>query len=244
MKNFLKSILVMTLVYGVGSLIYGVFRLGRKSGKVKVVNFQAIPKLKPGTLIIYNHPDLLDCMYEVILVPALFFPQAIWDPIKLTPWFTLDKRNFTDKWYFWLLKIRSIPVQRDRKNGGVKAAKEMLEVLENNGTIAHPMEPGRTCTGTEFVYSKSGKHKIRKPANSVGWLALKKNAEIVLVWTENGDPPIYIGKPLFQLPNFERGDVVVKISEPIKLNDELIKKTPEEVTNFIAQKLLELADQE
>jgi len=158
MRKILDTLLILFCVYVVGPIIWIIFLILKWTANIKIINPENFPKLRPGMIIVSNHPDLLNCMYEIFLLPAIFFPQIALHPIKLMPWFTLDGRNFTDKWYWVWLKPRAISVQRDKTGGGVRAARKMLSVLgELTGVLIHFPEAGRTCTGKKFLLSRSGK---------------------------------------------------------------------------------------
>jgi len=72
MKKFFKNAVILFLVYTVGPVVMIVFLIFKWSGNIKIVNPENFPKLRPGMLIVSNHPDLLDCMYEVFYC-LLFF---------------------------------------------------------------------------------------------------------------------------------------------------------------------------
>ena len=241
MKKFFTNLAIIIAVYTIGLGVRIVFLVFKQVGRIKIVNPGNFPELKPGMLIVSNHPDLFDCMYEVFLIPALFFPQFYLHPLKLAPWFTLDERNFGN-WYWAWLKPRAIPIRRCVEAGGVREVRKMFDVL-HNGVIIHFPEGGRTCTGKNFQLSNGGK-KIRTLKSSVGWLALKTQATVVTIWVENGEVMHQPGKKLFSWPNFKRGQIVVKFGQPIELNERLMAMSSFELTNVITESLLYLADKE
>lgn len=245
MKKFFANIVVLFVIYVIGSAARITFVLLKWAGKIRIVNPENFPKLKPGMLVVSNHPDLLDCQYENFLIPAILFPQIILHPFKLKPWFTPDKHNFTDKWYWAWLRPMAISVQRGEGVQGAGGAIKMLNILSSHkGIMIYSPEGGRTCTGNKFQFSNSGKNKIRILKSSVGWLVLKTKASIIPIWLENGEVPHQPGKKLFSRPNFKRGQIIIKFGKPMELDEETMLKGPFEITNIIAKNLLELADQE
>ncbi len=246
MKKFIGKAIFVVAVYTIGFAFWIVFSIFKLIGKVRIVNPDNLPRLKPGTIIISNHPDLMDCMYEIFLIPALFYSQFFFHPLKCSPYFTLDKKNFKDKWYWnWWLGDRAIAIQRGAGNGRVAEAKEIVDVLGvHKGIIVHFGEGGRTCTGNKFQLSPSGKRKIRPLKPSVGWLVLKTQACVITIWLENGPMIHQPGKRLFSLPKLRRGEIVVKIGKTMEANKKLMAMSPSELTEIISANLLELADQE
>lgn len=246
MKKTFKNLIILFFVYGAGAIFWPlaiVFRFVIR--KVWVLNPEDIPKLEPGMLILYNHPDLFECMYEIFLVPCLLAHQVFLHPLKLAPWFTLDGHNFTDKWYWVWLRCRAINICRGVGAVEKRAAKarEMLSILKNLvGLIFHSPEGGRTCTRKFTVPSKSRGMLIGKLVSSTGWLASKTRAKILLIWLENGPIKMQPGKKLFSWPNLE-GKVIVKFGV-VELSEELRAQEPADITAFIQERFLELADKE
>lgn len=244
MKKIFANAVILLLVYTVGPVVWIMFSVFKWLGKIKIINPDNLPKLRPGMLIVSNHPDLLDCMYEVFLIPAIFSPQIFLHPLRLAPWFTPDRRNFTDKWWWAWLRPMAISVDRDKK-GGISEARKMLNVANGHNRVTMLLpEGGRTCTGKVFQFSESGRKKIRPLKCSVGWLALKTRAPVFTMWLENGQVPDQPGKKLFSWPTFKRGPIIVKFGKIMELNRGLTTMSPPELTNIIAMDLLELADKE
>jgi len=163
-------------------------------------------------------------------------------PLTLAPWFTPDRRNFTDRWWWFWLKPMAISVDRDKKNIG--ETRKMFDAAnERNRVMMLFPEGGRTCTGKVFQFSRSGKKKIRLLKHSVGWLVLKTQAPVFTMWLENGQVPDQPGKKLFSWPNFKRGPIVIKLGIIIEFY-EGIREDSSEITSIVAKNLLELADQE
>lgn len=232
--------MILLVVYTVGPAIRTVFLFFKWIGKIKIAN-QEIPRLEPGAIVIANHPDLLDCMFEIFLVPAIFFPQIALHPLRLAPYFTPDRRNFTDKWWWAWLRPMAISVDRSKEHGGVREARKMLDTASEHKRVMMLLpEGGRTCTGKIFRWSRSKRKKIRDLKRSVGWLISRTQAPVLTMWLENGNPPDQPAKRLFSWPSFKRGPILVRLGKFMQFSRE---DDSVQITDKIANNLLELADQ-
>ncbi len=244
MKKFFSNVLVVIVAYTIGTAIGIIFLVLKWIGRIKIVNPENFPKPGSKLIIVCNHPDLFECMYEVFLVPAFFFPHHFLHPLKCTPWFMPDKRNFTTKWYWWWLLPRAIPIIRgDKKNNGAREVRKMLHVLAMAATIIPFPEGGRTRNGDNFLYSASGKKRIRPLKNSVGWLAAKTQATVQTIFMEDTSwfkPPT---KKLFSRIRWKRR-ITIKFGKPMQFSDSLRAMSPLQLTEVITSNLLKLADQE
>lgn len=244
MIKFLANLVVVLVAYTIGLAIGIAMIVGKRIGAVKIFNPENFPKLGTKLAIFGNHSDAWDFMAELFILPALLFPHYLLHPLKLVPWFTPDKHNFTDKWYWAWLRPRAISVERNKGNTAIKEARKMISVLNDfNGVLIHFPEGGRTCTGKNFLVSSKGK-KIRVLKPSAGWLILKTQASVFPVWIENGEAPLQPGKRLFSWPNFKRGPIIVRFGKLMKFSEQLSSKSALELTDIIAKNLLNLADQE
>ncbi len=244
MKKLFSNIVVVIVAYTIGTTIGIIFLLLKWVGKIKTVNPENFPEVKSRLIIVCNHPDLLDCMLEVFLIPALLFPHHFLHPLKFTPWFTPDKRNFTRKWYWWWLLPRAIPIIRGGKeNNGAKEARKMLQVLAKAAIIVLFPEGGRTRNGDTFLYSPSSGRRMRPLKKSVGWLVLKTKAPVLTIWTEDVSWFKEPTKRLFSRPRWKR-KITVKIGKPMQFSDSLEAMSPSQLTEVITSSLLRLADQE
>jgi len=246
MRKFIDNLLILFSVYVIGPISAIIFLILALIGYIKVANIKNLPKLRPKMILVANHPDLFDCMYELFLVPTLFLPQAIFHPLKFSPWFLPDKHNFADKWFWFWWKSRMIPVTRGEGNGsGMGGAREMFRVLDQkSGIVIIFPERGRTNSGKNFLYSKGGK-RIRPISESIGWVALKAQVPVIIpIWLENINGVQSPAGKLFSWPNFKRGQAIVKFGKPIELPDYAKTEDHARFTEKIAKSLLELADQE
>jgi len=238
---------VLTVAYTICLVATVLYLFLRMTGRIEIRSQGGGPRLRPGMLILPNHPDVWDCMAEVFLVPAVFWPQVLLNPIKFMPWFTPDGRNFTDKWYWAWLRPRAIPIRRFRSPGtnGRKEAKNIIGVLnEFKGVIVHFAGGGRDCTyAGELLQSTKGK-KMRPLNPIVGRIWAKTKSAILPIWIDNGDFSQQPGKPLFSRPNFKRGKVVITIGRPIEFSEKMGNKGALELTRIISENLLALADKE
>jgi hypothetical protein len=244
MKKFFLTAIIVFVIYFVGSIIFVIFLMLKCAGKIKISNPRAVPRVKPRMIIVSNHPDALNCMYEIILVPALFILQGFSHPVKFAPRIPADKRNFTDKWYWAWFKPFAIPIVRGKKNNAFHEARveldEMFGAMAERGIIISFIEPGRTCTGKEFLYSESGRNCIRVIPDTVGLLASRiEGVSVGLVWVGNGKMVPQPGKKLFSWPNLMQL-ITVGFSE---ISAELfVGKDSTECTRLVVTELLRLAD--
>jgi 1-acyl-sn-glycerol-3-phosphate acyltransferase len=227
-KEILTIVLVMWTIALPSKIIFLILHW---SGKIKIYGAENLPKERFKMVVASNHDDVWHFMAELFAAPVLMlsFRQIIFHPIKSAFWFTPDDNNFKWPW----LKPRAIPVRRNGGNGKVREPRKMLEVLQKcNGVIITQPECGRTRNGKVFLHSRSGKRKIRKLANYVGWLQVP----VLPIWLEDGEEKAPT-KKLFDWPCLRRTMAIVvgPLMEP--------KGSPEEFTKAIVEKLLELADQ-
>jgi len=249
MKKIFEAIVVTLVVYTIGIAIWLVRLLLQAGGRIKILNPQDFPKGEQKLLIVSNHPDLLDCMYEIFLMPSLLMPRALIHPLKITPWFTPDKRNFTDKIGWAWLKCRAIPIMRAKAGrsygAGTREAREMFKVLALEHAIMIPFsEGGRTNSGRTWLYSKTGR-RIRPLKESAGWLALRTGASVLTVWLEEGDSRKNTNAPknLFSWPRFKRGPIKIRFGKLMRAAN-FGDLSATDLTKVIQQNLLALADEE
>lgn len=241
MKKIVVGALTILVMFTVGAVVFTMLLAFMCAGLVVIENPRAIFRLRPRMIVLSNHPDAFDFMYEVILVPALFFLQAILHPLKLAPKIPLDGKNFTEKWCFWWLRLLAIPTVRGRvKKTAVQEEEEMLVAMRENKVMIY-FGSGRDCTGTKRCFSKSGKNYIREPTHGIGRvLANVPDVCVGLIYVNAGDVPIQPVKPLFSWPRFLR--IHVRFG-PILNSNQFAGQNPHRITKAITGKQLELADQ-
>ena len=246
MRKILNIIPLLFLVYVVGFCAYVSFLVLRAFGKIKIVNLENWPRLEPGMLILSNHPDLLNCMLELLLVPALIFTQFFWHPSKLgfAPYFTPDKANFTNNWWFWWMRSRAISIQRGEDSSGFREAKKIVTVLKD-GILMYQPECGRTCTGSKWIKSAMGR-EIRVFKKSLGNIVRHAECPIAMIWLENGgDKPHQQKKRLFSWPTWRdlrKNPIIIKFGIPISAGH-FQGKDSEYITESITRKFVKTADQ-
>lgn len=245
-KKFLNALAIVLVIYTIGTVIFIIFLLLRCAGKIKITNPRDLPRLKPKMIIVANHPDTFDCMYEIFLVPALFWPQMAKHPLRFAPLVAPDARNFTNKpWWIWLRPFATPITRGKKKANGVKEAKEMLTAVKSGRIMMFFLEPGRTCTyaGKDFLLSESGRNKLRPVVDLVGSAILSiPDVSVITLWISNGDVPVHPGKQLFSWPNFSRGPGIVSIGKAIN-HGSLNSCNRHEATIIVAKYLLATADQ-
>ncbi len=246
-KKLALNMVRMMVIYVMGSLIFVSELWLRSRGKSKVKTRGPMPRLRQGTIVIANHPDGRHFMWEIFQVPSLFIPQAFGHPIRLSPRIPADKINFSGLLWGWFYRLFSIPIVRRGKrfNGYTEAreeVEEMIGVLASGGIIITFIEPGRTCTGTRFVYSRSGRNRIREVSDTIGLLASKvKDAHFIFVWVSRDKEIVpEPGKKLWG--RLDLGEVVtIGFSE--MGSRQIAGKKPAEITTLFVNELLDLADQ-
>ncbi len=234
MKRIKEIIKVLFLVYFIGFFLEIIFLPLIITRRIKVLNKKVISRIgedNKGTIIISNHPSLL----EPILLPLIFFKRFFRHPIKLSPWSTPDRKNFFDKLIFSPLRVRSVPIERGNARKGMKALLKIRDIINNGGVVIIFPEGGRTFKGESFFYSRNGK-RMRSLKGGIGWLALKTKASILPVWVDNTD---YFLPNRKTWPRF-RKKIVINIGEPFILQN--IEK--EEAIQKIATSILDLANYE
>lgn len=229
------------------SLIVGTFFLFLfVIGRLDIRHWERIPSWPKKMILVSNHPSL----WEPIMLVAIFVRWFLYHPFQYLPWSAPDKKNYDRNLLYWAIKSRFVYVPRGDKLGEKRAFKKILDILHHNGIfILHP-EGGRTSSETNgnFLYSRQGQ-QIRKFKNGVGHIIKMSDPDlqIVLVWVENTD------KVLPRNVNFPPRlwhKVIVKFGKPITFPNEWRtstalagKKMPDVITNFLEQKMLELADE-
>jgi len=231
----IKKIELLVIMYTIGLLIGVLFYLLKSLGRIRILYWERFPRRQGNLIVVSNHPSLV----EPILLPALFFREYILHPFKLTPWSIPDKTNYYDRWYWFWVRPRAIPVDRGNKREELKAFFKMKKVLASGGKIVFFPEGGRTFKGEEFFYSKEGK-RIRTLKEGAGLLVMKTGATVLPVWVEGTDNvlPNSRDKLYHCFPRLWR-KMTIKIGEPLRFE----KTNQEEITQKIAATLLRLADE-
>lgn len=251
----LKLSKVNAVAYLAGVLLGILFCLLRMTGRVKIKNWSKFPKKPQKLILVSNHPSL----WEPLLVVALFFRDYFFKPNKYAPWSTPDKGNYYDKWYWGIFKSRFIPVPRGNRRDEVKTYYLMKGVLESDENLVLFGEGGRTYKGSEFIYSPSGKYKIRPLKSVIAKLACQTGATICPVWIDGTDqvlPNREFLKPywwqkilpkkgifvprLWKKCNINIGD---PITVPLCSSKKEEKEAVDQLTEEITKKLLKLAEE-
>ena len=241
MNNIVKHLTFLFITYP-AAIILGLALLSlRLCGRIKVLNYQRFPKWRRKMIVVSNHPSLL----ETILLPALFFRQYLVNPYRYAPWSTPDARNFYTKWYWFWARPRSVPILRQNGHSEARAIFQLKRILkEEKGIVIIFAEGGRTFRGTEFLYSKSGRKRIRTLKDGVSWLVVRTHALVLPVWVE-GTENILPNHPTKLFAGLRLGQkAIIKIGEPIRFRATRRLGYAREVSERIGEALLELADEE
>ncbi len=236
-EGLLEKITAILVFYAIGVLLGIIFYFLKALRRIKVVNRKNFPHNHENLIVVSNHPSLL----EPILLPCLFFREYIFHPLKFSPWSTPDKKNYYDQWYWFWLRPRAIPIDRNDTRGEIKAFFLMKEVLKSGGILILFPEGGRTYKGEEFLLSQGGK-RIRLFQDGVGHLVLKTNCRILPIWVEGTDKVIPNSNDRFYVfPRFWNSKIIIKIGKTMSFDDVSNRKM---IVQKIMTALLELADQE
>jgi 1-acyl-sn-glycerol-3-phosphate acyltransferase len=241
MKKVIDTIVFLGITYPYGVLSGIIFQILCALRVIRVLYWERFPHRQDNLILVSNHPSLL----EPFLLPALFFKDYLFHPLKYAPWSTPDKSNFYDRWYWFWARPRTIPVDRGEERKEARSVIQMKNVLNSGGIIILFAEGGRTCFGEKFQFSPGGK-KIRVLKNGVGWLALKTGATVLPVWVEGTDkvlPNSPDRRKLFCFPRFG-GRITIKIGNPLRFQKGSQYLDKEQITSIIKNALLELADEE
>jgi 1-acyl-sn-glycerol-3-phosphate acyltransferase len=146
------------------------------------------PHNRKSIMMVSNHPSL----WEPIVLIGLFFREYVFHPRRI-PWSTPDQRNYADVWYWGLFKTRFIPIPRGSPIGEGRALVRIISTLEGEGNVIVFPEGGRTCKGTRFFFSRSGK-RLREIKNGAGRIPCEAGCTVVPVWVDGGEKILPIGK--------------------------------------------------
>ena len=235
MKEKVGNSIKLAVLWTIGALGGTLFFLLRIFGRIRLTGYD-IKKLYPtkkGLIVIYNHPSL----WEPGLLPFLFFPFFLFS-LKFTPYSAPDKRNFFDKWWFYLIRCFCIPI--DREKGRTKGLRELIKSVNQGKIVMVAPEGGRTHKGEEFKILKDGEilikkkselsptennPKIRRFQRSFSALLKFTEAPVLPIWAEGGDRIIpnrdsFPRGPYFLFPNL-RAKTIIKIGERIEMKPKI-----------------------
>jgi 1-acyl-sn-glycerol-3-phosphate acyltransferase len=198
MKKMTTAAKLILLTFPVGIVIGATFLFMRFFRTLEISGLKNFPKQGGKIVLVSNHPSKT----ETILMIGLFFRKYLFRPFKHAPW-TLTDRLWYEKWIFFMIRPRLIPVDRPRfgKAESMEAAKE---VLASGGNIIIFSEGTRTPIGKGHLYSRSGK-RLLPLKKGVAILATEPGTTLVPVWVEYpkslkikmviGEPVSYEGTP-------------------------------------------------
>ena len=242
MKKLWEKLIFISVSLPIGYLLGIIFRILCLFRIIKVSHWERFPHFKGRLVLVSNHPSLL----EPILLPALFFWEYLFHPFKLAPWSTPDKQNYYDKWYWFWLRPRAIPIERRDPGGKARALVKMIRVLKKGGIIILFPEGGRTFKGERFHFSKKENKKIRDFEGGIGWIVAKTGATVLPVWVDGADNvlPNSPDKLYHTFPRIWRR-TIIKIGEPIEFVPSEHPSSEERryIEEKIRDTLLELADE-
>jgi 1-acyl-sn-glycerol-3-phosphate acyltransferase len=147
------NIIFIGTTYPIGVILGIMFNLLRLLRRIKVHHPERFPHGRGNVVLVSNHPSLL----EPFLLITLFFRDYLFHPFKYGPWSTPDIKNFYNRWFFFWLRPRAIPIPRESEGGKKDSFNQMKKVLDAGGILILFPEGGRTYKGSDFLYSKTGK---------------------------------------------------------------------------------------
>jgi len=238
MKKIFNLLTFLMATYPCGIILGIILKVLCFFRVVRISHWERFPHWQGKLILVSNHPSLL----EIFLLPALFFREYLFHPLKYAPWNTPDKKNYYDPWYFFWLRPVSVPIDRTDERAQLSSFFRIKELLNSGKIIILFPEGGRTFKGGAFLYSRSGK-RIRILKDGIGWLILKTGAMVIPVWVEGSDQvlPNHPDK-LFVRPNFKKR-MEIRIGEPLKFQGSSASGR-ERVNQIIVSELLKLADEE
>ena len=222
--------------YFLGALVALLWYMGRACGHIKVFGEECIPT-QPRKLLVYaNHPSL----YEPFLLHALFAREYLGGGLKYAPFSTPDFENYStglmslaSDYFIYVLRGESSRAKKMQ----MCALREMCRVLQDGHNLVLFPEGGRTGKGTAFIYSESGKYKVRPFTNGLGSIIRRTECYVLPVWVDGADKVLPIGA---RFPNV-RKNVTLRIGTPISGADLLRENI--DITRTLEKRLLELADE-
>jgi len=239
------KLLGMSWTIGILGILFFWFYLITTRVKLQGYNWKKLkPKKNKGLILIHNHPSL----WEPAILPFLFSPWYLFSP-RFVPISTPDKKNYYDKWWFFLFRSVCIPIERGNLREEARALKRMQQKLKDGGILIMAPEGGRTHKGDEFKVIRGDKIEIfrdltevdlkdskvvRRFKSGVGRLIYNAKPEIIPLWTEGGEGVVpNKTHALYSFPRFWR-QAKIKIGEPLDLG-ELTKK---EIIEFLEDSML------
>jgi len=240
MKKVIDTIVFLGITYPYGVLSGIIFQILCALRVIRVLYWERFPHRQDNLILVSNHPSLL----EPFLLPALFFREYLFHPLKFAPWSTPDRGNFYNRWYWFWLRPRVIPISRNNRQDETRGFLQMIEIISSGGIIILFPEGGRTFKAKEVLLSEGGK-KLGRLKKGIGLLALRTGAEVLPVWVEGTDKVLPNAPDrLFVPPNLRGGRITIKIGKLLRFQKNSPYLTKEQITQIIANALLELADEE
>lgn len=146
------KLLVVAWTLGLwGGLIFCLLRL---AGIIRISGYQKRKIIPPeaGLIVIYRHPSLR----EPAFLPFLFFPWFLFNS-RFIPFSTPSKVNYYNKWWFWVFRPVSIPVNGKNYKGARHTLERIKAKLDQGGILILAPGGGREFKGTAFKRLIAGK---------------------------------------------------------------------------------------
>ena len=173
---------IAPVVYTVGLGLGGYLAYQHARGRLYVVNQQELcARRKGGTLIIANHPSIMEPWVLLGLHSRFYFA----DPWGM-PWSTPDFGNFVDHWYGRWILVRTIPVHRGNGEQAAQWRSDIISALAQGQTVIVFPEGGRTRSlkGAEQHRVSATGRKIRPFKIRRLLEELPPDVSILPIWVE------------------------------------------------------------
>lgn len=229
------QLLLCLVVYPLGLTLGVLFNLLQLTGHIRVIGLERLRTTRGRLILACNHLSLL----EPIFLPLLFLHRCWWNPWRI-PWCTPDLKNYS--WWWAWLRPRAVFVERGKRRAEMRALRRLAAVLRTGGSVIIFPEGGRTCSGTNQVFSPRGK-ELRQIKPGLSWLVKKTGVAVLPVWVEGTDQvlPNKTGRLYHCLPRWRGKQVTIRIGLPIHFDPACRRQF---VSSFLESALLALADQD
>ena len=228
MKKILHGIALILGTYTFALVCGLLVTFLRIVGRIRVIGYENLFSNGRGRLVLPNHRSLVE-----FILPILYFPRFLLNPVHDVPWVALDRHNYYRPWYFrWLGIFKLVPI--DRQSGAPGRNELALEKIRSilrdsaEALIFFP-EGTRLAKAKERKTSPKG-NQIGRFKSGVERIISNVDCDVVVVWIEGADKVLPVGS-IF--PRFWKAPITFHVSKPLSS-----KLTLEELED----KMLELAD--
>jgi 1-acyl-sn-glycerol-3-phosphate acyltransferase len=159
-----------------------IFSFLRLIGLIRIIHPERIPRESGSFIIAPNHRSY----WEPILMPGIFFPWSMLQPLRRVPWCALDPKGFESWWIFKALRPRFVLVRRESRREMVVALLRMIDVLREGDRLILYAEGTRLYKAKEVRVAPSG-NRLGKLQSGITTLVQQTSAPILPVWVDGSD---------------------------------------------------------